>query len=147
MWRLSGPWTKLAAMLAFDFVDVLWIVGSVAVLAALFWFAVRVEPHWSAKDGKSFTCRVQPIRSSGAIEGRWREARAIVSGNEVKLIVRGLGQLVTPYQAHQVLRQADPEQPRRAVFVLSGDPMYLLRIPSSSKAVPVLQALITASAE
>ena len=78
-------------MFAFDFIDVMWIVGSAAGIVALFWFAFRIEPHWSAKDGKSFTCRVQPIRRSGATEGHWREARAIVSGNEVKLIVRGRG--------------------------------------------------------
>ncbi|MGD9702187.1 MAG: hypothetical protein AB7Q42_13435 [Acidimicrobiia bacterium] len=130
-------------MFAFDLVDVMWIVLSAAAVGGLFWLAVRIEPHWSAKDGKAFTCRIQAMRPSGAIEGRWREARAIVSGNEVKLIVRGLGQPVTPYEAHRVLRQADAAQKGRALFVLSGDPMYLLRIPESSKAVTVLQEMIT----
>jgi hypothetical protein len=143
VWWLIGPSAKLTVMFAFDLIDVMWIVLSAAVIAALFWFAFRIEPHWSAKDGKSFTCRVQAIRRSGAIEGRWREARGIVSGNEVKLIVRGLGQMVTPYEAHQVLRRADAPPKGRAIFVLSGDPMYLLRVPSSSPAVPVLQAMIT----
>ena len=138
-----GPSAKLTAMFAFDLIDVMWILVSVAAIAVGFWFAFHIEPHWSAKDGKSFTCRVQPIRRSGAIEGRWREARGIVSGNEVKLIVRGLGHLVTPYEAHQVLRRTDAPPKGRAIFVLSGNPMYLLRVPASSPAVPVLEAMIT----
>jgi hypothetical protein len=52
---------------------------------------------------------------------------------------------VAPYIAHRVLRQSESPQKRRAIFVLSGDPMYLLRIPASSKAVPVLQSLLTSA--
>lgn len=129
-------------MFAFGPSDVLWTVGTVAFIAALAWLASRIEPHWSAKDGRAFTCKIQPIRASGRIEGRWRQARAIVSDDTVKLIVRGLGAPVTPYEAHHVLEESDDPPKGRAVFVLDGDPLYALRIPRTSHAVPVLRSLI-----
>ena len=133
----------LTPMFAFGLDDVLWTVGAIVVIALMFWFAFRIEPHWSAKDGKAFTCRVQPMRASGRTEGRWREARATVNGNEVKLVLKGWGRPVAPYIAHRVLRISEGGPKRRVVFVLSGDPMYLLRIPEYSKAVPVLTAIVT----
>jgi hypothetical protein len=143
VWWSAHRSAKLAPMFAASAADLLSTALALVVIAGLFWFAVRIEPHWSAKDGKAFTCRIQPMRASGATEGRWREARGIVSGNDVKLIVKGFGRSVTPYEAHRVLSQAEHPPKRRAVFVLSGDPMYLLRVPENSRAVPVLQALIS----
>ena len=130
-------------MFAFGLNDLVWTVGAIVVLGGLLWFAFWIEPHWAAKDGKAFTCKIQPMRASGRIEGRWRDARATVGNGEVKLVVKGVGRSVTPYIAHQVLRQSESSEKRRVVFVLSGEPMYLLRIPKYSKAVPVLQSLIT----
>ena len=129
-------------MFAFGVNDVLWTVGAIVVLGGMIWLGFWIDPHWVAKDGKAFTCKIQPMRASGRTEGRWRDARAVVSGGEVKLVVKGIGKPVAPYIAHRVLRQSPSGQERRVVFVLSGDPMYLMRIPKSSKAVPVLQSLV-----
>lgn len=129
-------------MFAVSPTDVLWTVGTIAFLGALAWLALKIDPHWSAKDGRAFTCKIQPIRPSGRIEGRWRQARAVVSADTVKLIVRGIGAPITPYEAHHVMQESDDPPKGKAVFILDGDPLYALRIPKSSAAVPVLRSLI-----
>ncbi len=123
--------------------DVLSIVGMVVVIAGLVVLLKRIDPHWVAKDGKAFTCKLQPLRATGQVEGRWREARAVVRDGQVRLVMRGIGSTrITPYEAHRVTRRAESPPPRTAVFLLDGDPMWALRVPASSRAVPVLEALI-----
>lgn len=133
---------KLVPMIAISLSDVFWLLVTVAFVAGLVWLLTRMDPHWSAKDGRAFTCKIQPIRVSGQTEGRWRSARAVITADTVKLIVRGIGTPVPLYEPHRVLRESDDPPARKAVFILDGDPLYALRIPASSNAVPVLRSLI-----
>ena len=123
--------------------DVVWTVGTGLVLVALLVLAKRIDPHWVAKDGRAFTCKIQPIRASGRTEGRWRDARAVVRDGEVSLVQRGLGAAkLQPFESHRVVGRSDTPPPRTAVFLLDGDPMWALRVPAGSKAVLVLESLV-----
>ncbi len=133
----------LAAMFAASASDALWFAAAVAALVALTWLARRIEPHWVARDGRAFTCQVQPVRPDGRAEGRWRQARVIVEGDRVRLVVRGLGRVrpSQPYALHEVVGRSATPPPRAAVFVLDGDPLWAVRIPQRSRAVAVLDSL------
>ncbi len=140
----ARPSAKLGAVFAVSASDVLWLIAAVVFVGGLAWLARRIDPHWVAKDGRAFTCRVQPMRSSGVAEGRWREARAIVDGDRLRLVVRGVGQIrKEPYEQHEVLAKSASPPPRSAVFVVDGDPMWAVRVPAGSKAVAVMESLIS----
>jgi hypothetical protein len=139
------PIGQAGAMFATSVADAVWVLGAVIVVAGLFMLLKRIEPHWVAKDGRAFTCKLQPISTSaGRAEGRWRDARAVISEGQVQLVVRGFGSVsVRPYQRHHVVGRSETPPPRQAVFVLDGEPMWALRVPATSKAVAVLDALIS----
>ncbi len=133
--------------------DVLWTLGTIAVLIGMLWLARRIDPHWVAKDGRAFTCRFQPIRLPGSStdafdtttrratlnEGRWRSGRGVIIDNQVVVTSRRMpGQ---PIRRHPVLGRGTDPPKRQATFLLGGDPNYLLMIPASSRAVAVLDSI------
>lgn len=130
--------------------DALWTIGGIVFFGAMIWIVRSTDPHWCARDGRAFTCRVQPVstssRPSGGhdrrTEGRWRQARAIVSDDGVHIGRRGLhrspGSLAG---SHPVIGRAQGTRRRMATFVLGGEPNFVLIIPAWSKAVAVLDGL------
>lgn len=129
-------------MLAASVTDTLWIVAAVTLIGGLFWLSRRIDPHWVAKDGRAFTCRIQPLHTDGRVEGRWREARGVVDGDHVRLVVRGIGSsMKQPYESHPVVGRSESPPARSAVFLLGGTPMWALRVPATSRAVAVLEDL------
>jgi hypothetical protein len=138
--------------------DVLWTAGTVAAMAGLVWLARRIDPHWAAKDGRAFTCRVQSIRLPGAdgspgerrntlTEGNWRNSRAVVAGGRVRLTVRGLPHGSRSGDGHPVLGRGTDPPARKVTFLLGGEPLRLLSIPARSPAVAVLDSLVGRSAD
>jgi hypothetical protein len=133
---------KLRSMLAASVSNLLWTLLTLAIMMGLAILARRIDPHWASKDGRAFTCKLQPIDRNGRVEGRWREGRGVVEGDVVKIVVRGLGVHKTqPYAAHHVSGRSQTPPPKSAVFLLDGEPMWALRIPERSRAVPVLDEL------
>lgn len=125
-------------------VDVLTTVIALAAFGGLLWLAYRIEPHWASKDGRRMIARVQPLGNRDEPGGRWREMRASVDGDTVILSTRGLGSLGLR-SAYRV-RGKSPQPPKgRAIYILEGDRRLLLRVPSTSRAIPVLDALIGSS--
>jgi hypothetical protein len=129
-------------MLAASSTSPVWAVGGVIIAIALWWLAKRIDPHWVAKDGKAFTCKVQPIGDSGAGEGRWREARATVEHDSVRLVVRGLGSPVQPFQSYAVIGRSDAPPAGQAIYLVGATNGFALRIPHKSRAVAVLDELV-----
>jgi hypothetical protein len=130
-------------MLATSVTDALWFLVAVAMIVGLAWAAKRIDPHWVAKDGRAFTCKIQPVTTGGASEGRWRDARARVQDDRLQLTMRGLGALrKRPFESHAVVGRSEAPPKRSAVFLVSGDPMWAVKLPAASKAVPVLESLI-----
>lgn len=125
-------------------IDVLTTVGALAVFVGLVWSAYRIEPHWASKDGRRMIARVQPLGSQDDPSGRWREMRASIDGATVTLSTRGLGSL-TLRGDYRVRGKSSQPPKRRAIYILEGERRLLLRIPSNSRAIPVLDSLITST--
>ena len=105
-----------------------WAIVLLATVGALFWLAARIEPHWSAADGRYFTCRVQEIDPTGRPTTRWYEARGEVVDGEVaitKKVLMRKGEKVDP---RPVSARSDHAPRRRAIYLLGGVPMYAVRV-------------------
>lgn len=114
---------------------------TIVLIGGLVWMAFKLEPHWASKDGRRMIARVQPLSSRGEPEGRWREMRVFVTGSTVTLSNRGLGSFAL--RGDYRVKGKSPEPPRRrAIYILEGDQHVLLRIPSNSRALVVLEDLL-----
>jgi len=121
--------------------DILSVGSAVLLFVGLIWLALQIEPHWVSKNGRRMIARVQPLGSRNEPEGRWREMRVLVDGSTVILSTRGLGSL--GLRGEYQVQGKSPEPPRRrAIYILSGQRQLLLRIPSNSRAIPVLDSLV-----
>jgi hypothetical protein len=130
-------------MVALAFADFVWMVVIGAVLVGLLILSRRrVEPHWASKDGRAFLCRVQELGPDGGPTSGWFEARAKVMGQRVLLKARLLSHRSADWDARTVLQRAPDGDSPFAVYLLGGDPEILLRVPSYSDAVPILDALV-----
>jgi hypothetical protein len=121
--------------------NVVTTIAFVAALAALAWFAHRIEPHWASKDGMRFTCRVQKVDAHHQPDGRWREARAEIHHETVRIVPKALGSRLGAFEMRRVARRLPDEVHRRVVFVLEGEPMLAIRVPRGSRAVAALEAI------
>lgn len=130
--------------------DVLWVILMALGLGLLAWYAFAAEPHWVSKDGRAFTCRVQYLNPAMQPEGRWREAKAFVEDDNVRMKPRGgVGRPRKDLGEYAVLRRGEIPPRGRTTFLLSrstdlGTELVVLRIPQKSRAVPHLDALADA---
>ena len=129
--------------------DIVWWVGTVVVLAGLYFLAFRMEPHWVSKDGMSFTCRVREVRDDNDQQvGRWRDRHAFVERGSLRLggrvTLRSFGERSRQHLGPpiDVLGRAPERSSRFAVYLLASDPTMVLRVPSKSRAVPILDSLV-----
>lgn len=133
------------------YVAIFWFALSLVACMGLVYLAYRIEPHWVSKDGKRFMCGAQPISAAGKVEGRMRETRVIVLPDgalhlSVKRRLRRRaslwkvsGKSQTPPRNRQVyLLYAHGTEPEAGLVAL--------RLPTKSRAVPVLEALLPAGA-
>jgi hypothetical protein len=120
-------------------------VAIVAAIVMLFWWSRRVEPHWVSKDATRFTAKVQHLDEVGRHESHWREVKASIDGQTVRLLARGLGRRIQPFTAYTVDHRATTDTAGKAVFLLvdeRGGDYLAIRIPSNSAAVRSLEALV-----
>lgn len=122
--------------------ELLWAVAMLAVAAGAAVLASRIEPHWCAPDGRSFTCRVQAIRADGQPDGRWVAARADVGGGGVSIRASVAGLRDGSSACRPVIGRAAGGPKGRAVFLLGGAPALALRVPARSPAAAVLDASV-----
>ena len=116
---------------------VLLIVGG----AGLAWAAFMLEPHWSSKDGHRMMTQAQLMEPSRALPGRWREVRVtVIDGN---LIVTSRGLQAIKLRGTYVMTGKSPTPPKnKQIYVLQSEQTLLVRIPNSSRSIPVLDALL-----
>ncbi|MGA0878252.1 MAG: hypothetical protein ACO3SP_03970 [Ilumatobacteraceae bacterium] len=122
-------------------VDALTTAIALAIFGGLVWLAYRIEPHWASKDGRRMIARVQPLGGRDEPSGRWREMRASIDGGTITLSSRGLGSL-SLRGTYRVRGKSSQPPKRRAIYILEGERRLLLRIPSNSRAIPALDAMI-----
>ncbi len=143
-------------------------LAAIALVVGLLVLARSIEPHFSSKDGMSFTCRVRSLAMPGArmvkapptavassmnpfgglLGGsrtmnpfglaRWRETRALVTDTGVQLLDRRQPR----GDVRRIVGRSESPPPRSNVYVLEGSPMLLLRIPKRSRTAPLLDRLI-----
>jgi hypothetical protein len=128
-----GDWAWLAIML----------VGCAGMIV----LARRIEPHRSSRDGSAFNCFIQPLDGDGRPSGRWREGRAEVVDDRVRIRPRLFLRFTPHADTHRVIARSDEERRGKAVFVLTGDhdgASYLsLRLPARSPAAQRLDGLVS----
>lgn len=139
VWPRERVVGEAVAMLA-SIAEVVWGVAVLGGCAALALMARRMDAHWCAKDGQAFTCRVRRLGPTGQPEGRWRDARAQVDGRNLRLDLRGFGPRGNPFAAHRVTGSIAARD-RTSVYTIAGDTGYLLRVPTTSRAVATLDGL------
>lgn len=124
-----------------------WGFVALLLMGGLAWVGFRIEPHWVSKDGGRFLCNGQLMDAHGEPLGRWRETRVVLETNGGVRIdqKRRFRHRVTYWK---MTAESDSPPRKRAVFVLRGHDdggvaaMMALRLPSNSKALPHLRALL-----
>lgn len=126
-------------------------IAILVVIAGLIWVSRRFEPHWVSKDGSRFTAKVQHLDEAGQNQGYWREVKATIDGQSVRLLARGLGnrtinaaavsdpramlrqagagknaqrlvgRRIQPFARYEVDHRADTDTAGKAVFLLVGE--------------------------
>lgn len=128
-------------------VDIVWFVGFAAVMAGLWWFAYRMDPHYASKDGTRFLCNGQDL-IGGQPFGRKRETRVMVESDGVLVISQK--KLVRRTKARWALVGKSPDPPNgKAVFVARQfdngkwlDDTMTLSMPAKSRVVGVLDGVL-----
>ena len=129
---------------------VLWVIAAVALCLGLLYIAHRIEPHWVAKDGKRFITTSEPVDRHGDVTGRRREVRGVVLQDGSLMLTQRF--LLKKASSVWRIEAKSPRPPSgRELYVLQSVPaapdgsMLVLRMPASSKLVPILDRLAPAA--
>lgn len=132
-------------------VEVVWILLVILVLAAMWWFAYRLEPHYSSKDGTRFLCTAQEIQGDTPV-GRPRETRVFVLPDGLLHVSQK--RMMRRTHSRWTILGKSPAPPRRLQVYLAQQredgqkiPTFLaLRIPTKSRCVQLLDQLVAQQA-
>ena len=127
--------------------ELLLFVVVAAVCIGMVVLAIRIEPHWVAKDGSRFLTTAQPMDRLGRIIGRRREVRVSFLPDGRLMVSRRA--LVRSSSAVCRLEAKSPHPPKgRQVYLLrtmaadDDGELLALRVPAKSKVVPALDELV-----
>ncbi len=147
MWRNGSGRGTLPFVVAIVFTDLLGFGAVFVVCGGLLWMANHIEPHWVARDGSRFLTTAQDLDQFGLPMGRRREVRVRID-EEAEALLISRRSLLRPSQGIWVVDAKAPDAPRnKTVYVLkemtgSETNRVALRMPSDSKVVPRLDALL-----
>jgi hypothetical protein len=118
-------------------------------MAALWWTAYRMEPHWSSRDGRRFLCISQEL-PEGFSPGRRRETRVSVLDDGTLIVgqKRGIRRLQSTWTLEGRADTMETGRGARAIYVAreridgKGGMRMTLRLPLKSRSVAVLDALL-----
>lgn len=113
-----------------------------AVIGLLAWLGWGLEPHWAAKDGMRFMCRMQLHPQDPREHARWHDVKVGVQDEELFVHSRSRRGKELRGVWRVIGATNDPAQKRRIYELRSsnGDGASL-RVPTKSRCVPVLDAL------
>ena len=123
--------------------DVVWFLGFCALMVFLWWFAYRMDPHYSSKDGTRFLCNAEDLVDAEPF-GRKREHVVTVDHDGVLLVSQK--KFAKRSKERWALVGKSPEPPRgKMVYVIRQfdegkwlPDMMTLSLPAKSRSVPVL---------
>jgi hypothetical protein len=130
-----------------DVVGVFWFLLAIVVCAGLVYLGYRIEPHHVSRDGTRFLCTGQWISAEGDNDGRKREVWvSVISPGQLQVDVkRRLHHDVTTWSL-EGKSEAPPR--KRAVYVLraphvlGGTQRMSITMPSNSRAIAILDAML-----
>ncbi|MFM8856489.1 MAG: hypothetical protein ACKOI2_04665 [Actinomycetota bacterium] len=122
-------------------VDIASTVGFLGVCGTLFWLLTRLEPHWSSKDGRRMIARIQALGPQDNPEGTWKEVRILVDGDHLVVSARGPRAWKMRGRYRPIAKSPNPPT-KREIYILQGETRVLLRIPSTSRAIDVIDGLL-----
>jgi hypothetical protein len=114
-----------------------------AVLLVLAWLGWGMEPHWASQDGTRFMCRMQLVPLSHDEKPRWHDVKVGVDEGELFVFARNR-RARDLRGTWRVIGAANDDAKNRRIYELRGanDDAASLRVPQSSRCVPVLDALL-----
>jgi hypothetical protein len=132
---------------AWDVEAAAYLILAILVCAGLLYLSFRIEPHHVSKDGRRFLCSGQWLTADGETEGRRREVWVNVeaSGQLRVDVKRRLRHDVTHWWIEG--KSANPPRNRmvyalRSINILGGIERMVIQVPSKSRAVSVLDAVL-----
>ncbi len=118
-------------------------LGFLAVIGFLAWLGWGLEPHWASKDGRKFMCRMQLHTDDRDPRTRWRDVKVGIDGDELLVFARSrrTGDLRGVWR---VVGANNDDAKRRRLYEIrtANDSSATLRLPKSSRAVPLLDELV-----
>jgi hypothetical protein len=128
-------------------VNAFFMVLALAICAGLVYFGYRLEPHHVSKRGDRFLCTGQWIKPGGDTDGRKREVWVtVLGGGQLQIDVKR--RLRHDVSTWTIEGKAQSPPPRRAVYVLrainalGSTERMTIKLPSRSRAVAVLDAML-----
>lgn len=129
--------------------DVVWIVAIIAGCVAMWWAATKIDPHWTSRDGTRFVALAQPLSGPhNSIAGRAREVRCRfdTANDEITLSPRRLWR--SQSSRYRIDSAGTSPRPNKRQFVLTplddDHPMWLLRLPATSRTTQRIEAILAA---
>jgi hypothetical protein len=128
--------------------SVLWVVLPLIAVSLMYWLSYRIEPHWVSKDGHRFLCTLQPITGRGEAEGRPKEARVLIEPDGMLRLTQRRVMRHSLDERWTIAGKSPTPPARKAVYVLNAldddgtSGQLALKLPESSRAVPVLDEII-----
>lgn len=128
--------------------EIVWFAGFCAVMVAMWWFAYRMDPHYSSRDGTRFLCNAQEL-ADGQVIGRMRETRVTVMPDGVLLVSQKRALRRTSNRWALIGKSPDPPRGKQVYLVQQfEDGKWLheqlaLQLPQRSRSVPVLDEAMT----
>lgn len=133
-------------VIALSWLNFLSAMVFLGALVGLLFAVRRLEPHWVSGDGLRFIAPAEQVDSHGLAEGRRSEYRFSIELDGTVWAMRRAMIGYRPKTAWRAEGRSDSPPARREVFLLRSvdDRATLLavRLPSTSRAVPALTALL-----
>lgn len=85
--------------------------------------------------------RAQTLGPGDQPDGTWKDVRVLVDGNHLIVSARGPRAFKMRGRYRPLAKSPNPPA-RREIYILQGDVRILLRLPSTSRAIVVLDSLI-----
>ncbi len=85
--------------------------------------------------------RVQALGPQDQPEGLWKDVRVLIDDDHLVISARGPRAWKLRGRYRPLAKSPNPP-PKREIYILQGDVRILLRLPSSSRSVVVIDALL-----
>jgi hypothetical protein len=127
-------------------VDWLITIGFFAVLAAMYWFGFRTDPHFVSRNGERFLCLGQEVQADWELVGKPRETWVYFMDDGMLLLRQKRGFRRRSGDYRLIGRLPDPPKKKAVYLARSGDAdlghYIALRLPATSTIIPRLDTLV-----